>query len=254
MMRMAMMMGLTVMSFATQAATPAMVEKAMQAHGVEAWWSAQAVEAVVTVAFGGQTVLDRGHFYFEAHGPRARYEQGDVTVVYDGQTAWVSPPEAANPMLRFHVWTWPWFIYAPFKMNGDGTELSDEKTVSLQGQEYWTTLQTFAADQGDAPDDWYRLFLHPDTHRLDAMSYIVTYGKDVEEANKTPSIILYDGYKNVSGVWLATDYEFWYLDENGGLKGDSPKGMGHVDNLQVHPTVDESRFAKPDDAVELPAP
>ncbi len=245
---------LAVTATITRGATPPIVEESMLAHGIEAWWNQQAVEATVTIEFGGLKVLDSAEFYFEAHGPRARYQQDGVTVVYDGTTAWVSPPEAATPKNRFHVWTWPWFIYAPLKLDGDGITLSDEKALSLRGTDYDTWLQTFGASEGDAPDDWYRLYMHPETKGLDAMAYIVTFGKSAEEANKTPSIILYSGYEEFNGVQLATEYEFWHLTDQLELHGDGPKGNGQVTNIQLHGEIDEAMFAIPDGAVEVDVP
>ena len=198
---------------------PVQVERA---HGVEAWRRTRALRADVRVTFGDRKIVDHT-FTFETNGPRARMEsRADGVVIFDGKTAWASGKLATDPMARFHVLTWPWFIAAPFTLTG--SRLSDVETRSFGGREYESALQTFAPGDGDTPDDWYRLFVDPGSKRLDAMAYIVTYGKSAEEANASPSVILYDGYADVGGVLLSHKWAFHAWD--GEPKG--KKGEGEV--------------------------
>ncbi|MEM1059990.1 MAG: hypothetical protein AAGK14_12135 [Verrucomicrobiota bacterium] len=223
-------------------------------HGIRDWEGKDSLQADMTVDFGGQRIVD-GTFTFQAHGPAARFDGADgSTVVFDGETAWATPPEAAVPMARFHVLTWPWFLIAPFKMDGDGVELSDLRTHSIRGREYIGILQEFTAETGDTPDDWYRLFIDPQSKELHAMSYIVTYNRDLEEANQKPSIVLYRGYADVDGAQVPNEMEFWFWDkEKGQLKGDAPKGTGSAHNLKfVQP--EEGFYAQPEGAQEIPLP
>lgn len=239
-------------------AEAALIEKTVaatqKAHGLEAWWAQDVVEADVTVVFGGKTVLE-GKFFFEAHGPKARLDRKDgSSVIFDGETAWLTPSTADGGQARFHVLTWPWFIMTPFKIKGEGIHLSDFKPVQIEGNTYQSFLQTFDASMGDAPDDWYRIFVNPATNIIDAMAYIVTYGKDVKEANKKPSIIKYHDYKNFSGTQISTRYEFWYWnEEEAQFVGQEPKGTGTLSNLWFV-QASESLFSVPSDAVELTLP
>ncbi|MDQ8209367.1 hypothetical protein QEH52_17700, partial [Coraliomargarita sp. SDUM461003] len=251
-------LGLTSFFSTAQAETPlapdlaAVVAATQEAHGLQAWWEKEVVLADVEIVFGGNTIVD-GTFSFEAHGPRARYDRKDGTsVIFDGQTAWVSPAEAEAPKGRFHVLTWPWFIMAPFKMQGDGINLSDLDSAEVDGTRYQTVFQTFGEDMGDTPDDWYRFYLDPKTKLVDGMAYIVTFGKDLETANEKPSIIKYFDYVDAEGPVIATRYEFWYWDsEQHAVVGDAPKGVGTVSNVRYSrkQAVD---FSVPADARELP--
>ncbi|MEM8867929.1 MAG: DUF6503 family protein [Verrucomicrobiota bacterium] len=231
-------------------AIPAQVEATQAAHGIEAWWGKEAMQADVEIIFGGKVAVD-GTFTFEAHGPRSRYDRRDgVSIIFDGETAWVSPADAVAPRGRFHVLTWPWFIFTPFKMQGEGITLSDYTVETVDGVDYETMKQTFANDMGDAPDDWYRFYIHPETELIDAMSYIVTYGKG-PEAELSPSIIYYQDYADVDGPVIATRYEFWLWDAETKTKlGEKPKATGVVSKFS-YPSLGEVDFRVPVDAREL---
>ena len=226
--------------------------EAQYQHGLRAWWGKEVVVADVEIVFGDKAIVD-GTFTFEAHGPRARYDRKDgATIIFDGKTAWVSPADAVAPKGRFHVLTWPWFIMAPFKMQGDGIHLSDLQYHEVQGQSYATVLQTFGENMGDTPDDWYRFYIDPKTKRIDAMSYIVTYGKDTATANKKPSIIQYFDYVNAEGPLISTRYELWNWNaEAHATMGDAPKGTGTVSKIH-YTTLKQADFTVPAGARELP--
>ena len=233
----------------------AQVEATQTAHNLESWWGKDLVEADVVIDFGGNQIVD-GTFLFEAHGPKARYDRADGTsIIFDGETAWLTPSDAKAPMGRFHVLTWPWFILAPFKMAGDGIELSDLSTAVVDGQEYVTLFQTFADGEGDTPEDWYRFYIDPETDQIEAMSYIVTYGKETDEASDSVSIIRYKDYSNEGGPVISRAYEFWYWNpDDNQFEGEKPKGTGKISNVS-YPEQSGDPFAIPDDArkLELPA-
>ncbi|MGZ0709434.1 DUF6503 family protein [Coraliomargarita sp. W4R53] len=251
-------LGLTAFFSPAQAKAPlatdlsAVVDATQEAHGLKAWWGKEVVVADVEIIFGGNTIVD-GTFTFEAHGPHSRYDRKDGTsIIFDGKTAWVTPAVAAAPKGRFHVLTWTWFIMAPFKLQGDGINLSDLNTLDMDGEAYQTVLQTFGEDMGDTPDDWYRFYLDPKTKLVDAMAYIVTFGKDVETANKAPSVLKYFDYVDADGPMIATRYEFWYWNpEQNAVVGDAPKGSGTISNIR-YTTQNAVDFTVPADARELP--
>ena len=224
------------------------------AHGIEAWWQKELVQAEVEMIFQGNLIVD-GTFTFEANGPKSRYDRKrGGSIIYDGKTAWMLDPAAPENNARFHVLTWPWFIMAPFKMEGEGITLSEFNTVKFNGKKHHLIKQSFASDMGDAPDDWYRFIISAKTDYINAMTYIVTYNKDVEEANSKPSIIKYMDYKDFDGTLISTVYEFWYWDkEKFEVVGDSPKGFGRVSDVR-YISKDSEIFQIPESAVELKLP
>lgn len=231
----------------------ALAQASMRAHGVERWWGTRALRADVRIVFGGKVAVD-GTFTFETNAGRARYDmRSGPSVLFDGKTAWAMPAGAQVPRGRFHVLTWPWFVYAPFKQDGSGVKLGEIEHRTFRGKRYATILQTFAKGEGDTPDDWYRLYIDPQTKRLAAMSYIVTYGRSLAKAQQSVSIIVYSNEIDVDGCWIARDLTFYKVDAKTEQPLGPPKATGQVRNLQfVHPV--EGLFSKPAGATELKLP
>jgi len=227
-------------------------DHAQEAHNVETWWGKEVVVMNMTVNFGGNEIVD-GNFTFQAHGPKAKYQTGEGTVVFDGEEAYV---DAAGefPMARFHVLTWPWFLIAPVKITGEGIDLSEFERRTVRGKEYVTFKQSFASGMGDTPDDWYRYFIDPGTGHVEALAYIVTYGKSKEKAEEQASIVFYQDLQDFGGVEFAKRYEFWYWDEaTGELEGDSPKGVAVVNSV-AYLAESDADFSIPEGATLEPLP
>ena len=222
------------------------------AHGKYAWTEKEAVACDIKVTFGGAEMLS-GSMIYEIGGGRVRIETDDgATLVFDGERAWVSPSAAEVPMIRFQLLTWPYFLAAPFKLRDPGTHLAPHGRRELGGVMHVTALLTFEAGIGDSPDDWYVIYEDPDTNRLAAVAYIVTYGTTVEEARKDPHTLVYKDYRTIDGVALATRWVSykWSLAE--GTVGE-PIGDVALTNIRfVEP--DEGDFERPALAREDPLP
>jgi hypothetical protein len=178
-----------------------------------------------------------------------------TAIVYDGTTAWLSPADAEvpGPPPRFHVLTWPYFMAAPYKLNDPGTNHEIYKGAKLKnGTEHTGVKVTFGDDVGDTPDDWYIAIPDPQ-NRLTALAYIVTYGKDAEAAEASPSIILYDDFEVIDDVPFATSWSFRHWDPEAGITGE-PKGSATLSNIRFRDDVEDGLFTKPDNAVEAKAP
>jgi hypothetical protein len=229
----------------------ALVEKIERAHGAEAYRSKEAVQAELTVNFGGQRMID-GEVLFDMPVGRSRIEMKDgPTLVFDGKSAWISPAGADFPMARFHLLTWPYFLAAPFKFADAGAHVEPTGQKQLLGKTYDTARLTFSAGTGDAPDDWYILYVEPDTGRLKAMAYIVTYGKSKSDTPE-PHAILYDDFQTIEGVTVPLRWMFHNWSEEKGIHGEA-RGQATLSNvLFVQPAQDA--FSKPADAKEDPLP
>ena len=221
----------------------AAVEKA---HGIDAWRGQEVLAADILLNLGGKTVLS-GKLLMETTRGRSRIELADGTLlVFDGTDAWVSPASAQIEGARFHLRTWPYFIAAPMKLQDPGSKLSVLGKRQLAGQAYTAARLTFQGGVGDTPDDWYITYAHPQTHRLHAMAYIVTYGKDPAAAEKEPHLIMYEEFETIDGVSISTRWRFWPWSPEQGSHGD-PIGDVSLSNVEfVKPTADG--FARPDDA------
>ena len=249
------------------AATPVMAEELSEfhqhfadsigtAHGIEAYRSQQALQADITVTFGGKTML-KGVMIFDTPVGKSRIEAEDGTVmVLDGKDAWVTPTDAPVPpgMSRFHLLTWPYFVAAPFKLADPGTQIADAGNKPLDAHRILPAGKlTFGADVGDTPDDWYMVYRDRDTGSLAAMAYIVTYGKKTHDAEKEPHIVIYDEYEEVEGVTLPTRLSFWNWEPGTGVIGEQIGEVKLSNYRFVEP--DGSTFAKPEGArLDAPPP
>ncbi len=227
-----------------------------KAHGDDAYRSHAALRADVTVTFGGQVML-QGTMTFDTPVGKSRIETTDGAVmVFDGHDAWVTPIDAPIPpgMARFHLLTWPYFIAAPFKLADPGTHIDDAGLKPLDVHHILPTGKlTFAAGTGDSPDDWYLVYRDPDTDRLAAMAYIVTYGKDTHDAEKEPHVAVYEAFEEVDGVTLVTRMSMWNWDSQIGRVGEMLGKMELTNYRFVEP--DEGAFTKPDGArIDAPPP
>lgn len=225
------------------------------AHAVDKYETQPTIQADMVIDFGPMHL--EGTAWFTPSLNRIRLElQGGQVIVFDGKTAWLSPADAEvpGPPARFHVVTWPYFVAVPYKLDDPGTnhESTGPHVVRNEDEVLHGTRVTFDAGVGDTPDDWYIAFADPDNGRLTALAYIVTYGTALEEASKTPSIVLYDDFVEIDGVPFATTWTFHYWNPESGIDG-PPKGSAKLSNVSF---IDrpENAFVKPDGAVEAVAP
>lgn len=230
--------------------TPSALSKIQNAHGLEHWKKTKALQSDLKIQFGEKVILE-GRLTFETNGGRTRLDLANSVVIFDGKSVFVSPADATIPRARFHSLTWSWFLAAPYKITGPGTYLSPIESIQLPQGQFLTTKQTFGSDQGDTPDDWYQLYFDPKTHMLKQMAYIVTYGKTLEQAEKSVSVIQYEDYIKLNGVSLSTHWKFSYFSLTEGLK--KPKGEGFISNLKFIPASDDY-FRIPEDSQEVLIP
>ena len=75
---------------------------------------------------------------------------------------------------------------------------------------------TYEAGVGDTPEDYYVLFINPDTYMLHACEYVVTYPGLVPEGEKStpPHILVYEGYETVDGLEVPTSFTVYETDQS----------------------------------------
>ena len=224
-----------------------------QAHGHTAWQKRHAVAANITLDFGGNRLLDGADMRFNTAVGKARLEpDAQTTVVFDGETAWLTPADSDFSRPRFHVLTWSYFMAAPFKLRDPGANLEMLGERDLRGETYNAARLTFDPGVGDSPDDWYIVYRDKDTNRLHAMAYIVTYGKSREKAEQEPHAIVYENFADIDGVTLAKNWRFHHWSVDRGVYGE-PIGKVRLENIRfIDPA--EDTFTKPDGAREVTRP
>lgn len=248
--------------------TSRFVDVVESAHRAGRWRRHDAIRFNIHVEFNGKPMLD-ALFISKTDMSAVRMELMDGSVVvYDGQDVWANGAAAGLPMSRFHVWTWPYFLAAPFKLNDPGTALQIMDALPMRGMLHPAARLTFtppgtpgtagnpAAGQspgvGDTPGNWYIAYTDPRSDWLRAMAYIVTFGKSTLEAEKEPQAILYDDHVQIDGAILSRYWTFWNWDLHIGTHGD-PLGHARLTNLEFVRTT-ASVFTPPADARRVPQP
>ncbi len=223
-----------------------------RAHSAQIWRQKEAFQSGIVVRFGGNTILE-GRMLTTPSMSRTRLELASgVVALWDGEDVWVSPGSADFPQARFHALTWPYFLSAAMKLRDPGARVAPLGGRELRGESFETAKLSFDAGVGDTPDDWYILYRNPESGRLAAMAYIVTFGTSQEEAEKEPHAITYDDYVDVEGVPIPTRWTFWMWSEELGIHGEPIGDVTLQDPAFVTP--EESSFTLPEDArkEELP--
>ncbi|MEQ9366982.1 MAG: hypothetical protein RIF32_22300, partial [Leptospirales bacterium] len=202
-----------------------------RAGGKSQYLKHEAVAVDIHLSFGGKERI-AGTMNFETAGDRSRIDFRDGGVMlFDGHEAMVSPPNHPAPKPRFELLTWPYFFELAFKLNDPGTRLRAIGDRRSAGRDYPAARLTFGANVGDTPDDWYVLYVDPQTGLLDTAGYIVTYGQSATEGEKEPHAIVYSDYVDVDGVQLATDWKFYLWTEERGIFGEAI-GAARLSNIR----------------------
>jgi len=212
------------------------------------------IHADLEVEFGGGSML-AGKLVYDPNTGRSRIETASGGLAtFDGQDAWTLDMATAEgmPPPRFHLFTWAWFLAAPWKLSDPGSRIDEPKPRQLQDRELSSARLTYDAGVGDTPDDWYVVYANEKNHALAAVAYIVTFGKSVEEANKEPHAAKYDEFQTVDGLQVPKVVSFWNWNEKDGLMGDAI-GVLTFSNVRFA-TAEDHLFAKPEGAAKANMP
>jgi hypothetical protein len=247
-MRIAVVALLTVMlgCARTPKPTPPLWQQISEAHDVDSWRKHTALSGDIHIEFVGRPAFD-ARFIYDIKTGRVRMQLADDTIlVFDGTNAWVSPASSTYKDARFALRTWTHFIALPFKLDDKSIQWSPRETKTLAGREYDSARITFAANSVDAADDWFILYADKTTHRIDAVAYIVSYGRSAQEAAEHPQAITFYDFKNIDGSEISLTWRFWQWNKDEGIFG-QPIGSARIYNLDFT-TPKSNAFARPKDA------
>ncbi len=233
------------------AATPAgqLIAKTIKAHGgIESWlaqgtisftFDYQPLKQPERRMFTHQRVdLWRARAVHKELGPDADAEFG-----WDGREAWIKPgPKAFPTPPRFWSTTPYYFLGMPFVLADPGVKFEQLPDEKLDGQNYRMVKATFEAGTGDSPGDYYILYIHPETHQVAALRYIVAYpGFFKKPGMHTPEKLMrYTEYKTVKGLNFANTLDTYAWGEKGaGEKVTSIK----VSDIRLGETIPGADFA-----------
>lgn len=191
-------------------------ENIEEAHNKTAFMNREAVSFKINLKFGGETRLD-AKISMTTNSSRVRLDKSNgTTLIYDGESLFISPDSTRSEGARFDIFTWQYFFAMPFKLTDPGTVWEVQKSRTLDSLQYETAKLSFKPNTGDSPDDWYIVYKDSETNRLKAASYIVTFSQDKEIAAENPHAIVYSDYQMIENVAFATKWSFHnWNDQNG---------------------------------------
>lgn len=157
---------------------------------------------------------------------RARQEEladdeddgAEATFGWDGEQAWIVPDADAFPATaRFWSTTPYYFIGIPFVLADPGARYERLEDAQLDGVVHRLVKVGYETGTGDSPDDYYILYLHPETHRVAAIRYIVSFpGRFAPGEHSPEKLMRYGEFTEVDGLWLARHFDtFGWSEEHG---------------------------------------
>ncbi|MEJ2084308.1 MAG: hypothetical protein P8Y44_01345 [Acidobacteriota bacterium] len=221
----AMLCGLliTVAAVATSgspATSREIVDRMIAAHGgMDAWAGAPTVSFEDEWRMGDAASGNVSRVTVEQGQRRAYidYPGSDMRMAWDGSRAWSENWQAKAPP-RFLALLNYYFLNLPWLTRDPGVILAPPQTGQLWDDpvQYLKIRMTFDSGTGDTPDDYYVLYIDPQTYRLKACEYVVTYRDLLPEGVEAsqPHVLVYDEYVDVDGLLVPSRFTIYELDRS----------------------------------------
>lgn len=225
-----------------------LVLRAIHAHGgLEAWYG----NGILSYLFRYRPLDDGSPRVTEAYNDyrssrAVHFPPADTTQAFgfDGEQAWSMTGGAVRDMNpRFWSLTPYYFVGLPFVLADEGIHFTQLPDRELNGRMYHLVRVSFGEGIGDAPDDYYVLYLNPNTGQLDALRYIVSYPGYFPDGGHAPEkLMVITGKTTVDGITLPTGYDtFWWNDGTPGEKITDIK----VHHYAYHTDLPDTFFDRP---------
>ena len=135
---------------------------------------------------------------------------------WDGSNAWSFPDSVdvgVNP--RFWSTTPFYFIGLPFVLADEGVLLEPFGQKEFKGTTYDLVKASYEQGVGDAPDDYYVIYIHPETKLMGGLRYIVSYPGFFPDGGHAPEKFMeIVELRTVENVVIPTGYNtYWFKDD-----------------------------------------
>lgn len=170
---------------------------------------------------------------------------------WDGEKAWYFPADATIPYdVRFWSLTPYYFVGMPFVFADPGVSLQKEADIIWEEKTYHSVRVTFGENIGDAPDDYYVLYLEPDTGRLAAIRYIVSYaGYFPDGGHSQEKLMSFDGEQLVGSIKFPISFRTYMWTAAG--PDEEQVTFTEVSDLTFKPETPVDYFNIPPESVVL---
>ncbi len=246
--------GLLALATAASASTgDKAVREMIEAHGGwEKWASSPAVQFRHTLSVPGDPDVWESFETIEQGQRRAYLDwpRDEAFIAFDGEKTWSTNWKRLNPP-SFMVHVAYYFLNLPWLTQDDGVRLSDAGTGKLPGddRQYVTVKMTFEEGVGNTPDDYYTIYIDPETHRMKGAEFVVTHAVMLDLFNVPPEVKalgplyhVYEEYGTFNGLVIPTAYTTYRPDGK-------PYGNHTVEDIRFDVRFDVSKLAMPDNAV-----
>ncbi len=172
---------------------------------------------------------------------------------WDGKEAWVQPADFSGINARFWALTPYYFQSIPFVFADPGLIFTELPPEELEGKTYDVVQVGFKSGVGDAPGDTYAVYIDPQTNRLRAIRYTVTFFGDrgATDGRKRETLFYYDNWETVDGLNVATHFRGFHVID--GVLGEA-KNEAWSSDISFRVSFDSSKLKMPADGAIVPAP
>ena len=236
-----------------------LIAEAIEAHGgLRSWLGHGTIEFEFDYAPLGNPDGRKHTFQrVDLWSARAHHREieGDAEFGFDGETSWMKPnAEAFSPSSRFWSLTPYYFVGIPFVLADPGVILTRLEDAELEGKSYQLVKATYEAGTGDSPGDYYIVYLDPETHRVAALRYVVSFPGMFAPGEHSPEkIMLYTNAVEAGGLVFASEYHTHRWNAEEGVPGERVTSI-LASRFALGETYPDSTFAAPEDAVIEEAP
>ena len=142
-------------------------------------------------------------------------EGADAELGWNGREAWITPNRAAFPSSPRFWATTPYYFFAlPFVAADPGVRFELLADAELEGEVHHLVKLSYEAGVGDSPKDYYVLYIHPKTHRMSALRYVVAYPGFFPEGGHTPEkLLVFREQQTVQGLLVSHRYDVFAWDD-----------------------------------------
>lgn len=179
-------------------------------------------------------------------------EAKDTSLQYgwNGKTAWkVVKDSTSIPYdTRFWALTPYYFAGLPFVLDGEGVNLALLPQTKYKNAEWDVVKVTFDEGTGDAPDDYYILYFHKDTHKMGVIRYIVSYPAYFAKGKHMPEKFMdLFGEQTIDGIRFPESYKTHQTAKND-LPGEHITDIT-LSEIAFVKNIDKGHFDAPEGAV-----
>lgn len=165
---------------------------------------------------------------------------------WDGEKAWkqVKDSTVFPYDMRFWALTPYYLAGSPFILDGEGVNLEKLEDKTFKDNNYDVVKITFSEGTGDAPDDYYIIYVGKEDHKVAVVRYIVSYPKYFPNGGAAPEKLMeVQGTTVVDGIELPSGFHTHWLtkDEEAGEHITTIK----IDNIRFNSEIEKSYFDIP---------